>query len=118
MGMTSDNDFTLTLHVVNQSVHRNDQAVITLRLKRTDNSNLQRGMGGVIVITTSEHGSVDVNRVSFAVNDDTTRELVEHIVFTAGIAGIAEVRASYVDATALVKILISNVDISGGGRGE
>ena len=116
VGTTSDNDFTLALHVVNQSVHRNDQAIITLRLRRTDNSNLPRGMGGVIVITTSEHGSVDVSRVSFSVADDTTREFVEQIVFTAGTAGIAEVRATYVDATALVKILISKVDISGEGE--
>ncbi len=111
VGVTSENDFTLTLEVVDRFVHVGDEAPVTLRLKRVDNSNLQRGMGGEIVITTSAHGSVNLSNVSIEVFDDTTPIFVRNLVFTAGRPGVAEVRASFLDATAVVKVLISGVDI-------
>ena len=109
-GTTSENDFTLTLEVVDQFVHVGDQATLILRFKRTDGSNLSRGMQGSIVITTSIHGSVDARKVVINVPDDTTTEFVTNVVFTADLPGVAEVRASFLDATALVKVLISHLD--------
>jgi len=111
IGTTSENDYTLTLQVVDRFVHVGDQAPLVLRLKRTDNSNLENGLRGVILVTTSVHGQVDFANISFDVSDDTTRDLVKNIVFTAQRSGVAEVRASFLDATALIKVLISDVDI-------
>ena len=111
VGTTSEDDYTLTLQVVDRFVHVGDQAPIVLRLKRTDNSNLENGFRGVILITTSVHGQVDFASIPFNVTDDTTRDLVKNIVFTAESSGVAEVRASFLDATALIKVLISGVDI-------
>ncbi len=111
VGATSENDFTLTLQVLDPSVHVGDQTPLLVRLKRTDNSNLQKGMRGVIVITTSVHGQVDISSISIDVPDDRTAEFVESLVFVAQIRGVAEVRASFLDATVLVKVLISSVSI-------
>ena len=109
-GITGDHDFALTLEVVDRLVHVGDQALITLKLRRVDNSNLERGMRGVVSITTSGHGTVNIFEVNIEVSDEQTTQVVRHLVFTARRPGIAEVRASFLDATALVKVLISRVD--------
>ena len=111
MGTTSEDDFTLTLQVLDPSVHVGDQTPLLVRLKRTDNSNLQKGMRGVIVITTSVHGRVNISSISIDVPNDRTTEFVESLVFAAQTPGVAEVRASFLDATVLVKVLISSVSI-------
>lgn len=110
VGTTSNDDFTLTLQVPDKYIHVGDQAPITVRLRRTDNSNLQKGMERRIAITTSVHGTVDIVSMMVQVDDDTTAEIVQTVIFTARESGIAEVRASFLDATALIKILISRVD--------
>lgn len=110
-GITSDEDFTLTLEVVDRFVHVGDQTPLVLRLRRTDNSNLQRNLQGVIVITVSSHGNVDLASITVSVGDDVTREFVRNLVFTAQQPGVAEVRATFLDASASVKVLISSVEI-------
>ena len=107
---TEEGDFTLVVQVPDGSFHVGDQAPITVRLRRTDNSNLDRGLLGTIVVTSSVHGNVDRPSVQIDVEDDTTTEVVETLVFVAARSGIAEVRVSFRDATALVKILISGVE--------
>ena len=109
-GITSDRDYTLTLQVVDRLVHVGDKAALTLRLKRTDNSNLENGLNGSILITTSVHGAVDLSSVGVSVGNNQTREFVRNLVFTAQRSGVAEVSATYLDATATIKVLISNVD--------
>ena len=110
VGVTGDRDYTLTMEAVDGFVHIGDQTPIILRLKRTDNSNIEKGMGGVIVITFSEHGRVNRSTVNISVNDSATREVVETVVYNALREGVAEVRATFLDATAQVKILISSVN--------
>jgi len=110
VGTTSNDAFTLTLQVPDKFIHMGDQAPITVRLRRTDNSNLQKGMQGMITITTSVHGRVDIASMEVLVIDDTTVEIVQTVVFTATRPGVAEIRASFLDATALIKILISRVE--------
>ena len=63
---------------------------ITLRLTRTDNSNLGRGLQGRIVLTVNASGRVDRPNVSFVVPDDTTDEIFETVVFTASRSGVAQ----------------------------
>lgn len=109
-GTTGENDFALTLEVADRLVHVGDQALITLKLRRVDRSNLERGMQAVVVLTTSAHGTVDLPQVVIEVADERTAEVVRNVVFTAQRPGIAEVRASFLDATALVKVLISSVN--------
>ncbi len=108
-GTTSENDYTLTLRVVDQAIHVGDETTLILRLRRTDYSNLPKGMQEKIVLTTSVHGSVETPSVSVAVGDDTTQEFVVTMVFTARSSGVAEVRATFHDATVQVKVLISSV---------
>ncbi len=108
---TLDSDYTIILQVMEQSVHVGDQTPLVLKLKRTDNSNLPNGMQGSIVITTSAHGGVDASAVPIEVGNDRTQELVRNLVFTAQTPGVAEVRATFRDATAQVKVFISNVNI-------
>ena len=111
VGFTVENDFTLSLEVVEQTIHIGDQTPLVLRLKRTDNSNLSLGMNGVILITTSTHGQVDQASVGISVANETTRDVVRNLVFTAEKSGVAEVRAVFREATASVKIMISEVNI-------
>ena len=111
VGVTQDRDFTLALEVEDQLIHVGDQTPLVLRLKRTDNSNLRRGVRGGIVITTSVHGNVDMPSVPIEVEDDTTSEFVAVLVFTAVRPGVAEVRATFEGTTVLVKLLISSVDV-------
>ena len=110
VGVTENRDYTLTLEVADGMVHIGDQTPLLVRLKRTDNSNLEKGMVGDMVITLSEHGRVDRSRVNVSVADYLTSEIVEVIVYTALRAGVAEARVSFLDATAQVKILISSVN--------
>ena len=107
---TAYDDFTLTVEVVDRFVRLGDQTPIMVRLRRTDNSNLGKGLRGRIVITVSANGRVDQPRLDFVIADDTTRELFETVVFTGTVGGIAEVRASFLDATALVKIAVSGIE--------
>lgn len=100
-------DYTLTMEVVDQSLTVGDQTPITLRLTRTDNSNLGRGLQGRIVLTVNASGRVDRPNVSFVVPDDTTDEVFETVVFTASRSGVAQVRASFRDITTLVKISVA-----------
>ena len=97
-GITSENDFTLSLELIDQTVHVGDETVLTLRFRRTDNSNLTQGLTGEILITTSIHGRVTPARVDV-------------VVFTASRPGVADVRATFRDATALVKVLISSIEL-------
>lgn len=110
MGTTAEEDFTLTMEAVDRFVCVGDQTPVTVRLKRTDNSNLSHGLRGEVVITVSANGGVDPSRVSFQVTDDTTQEIFETIIFTARQGGMAEVRGSFRDATALVEITISGLN--------
>lgn len=109
-GTTAHDDFELSAEVADRLIHVGDQTLLTLKLKRVDQSNLARGMQAVIVITTSVHGVVNTPQVLVSVADEQTAELVYNVVFTAQQPGIAEVRASFRDATALVKVLISSVN--------
>ena len=106
MATTEERDFTVSLSVVDRFVHVGDQVAITLELKRTDNSNLEPGMGGEVILTTSSHGLINTPRVPLTVNNNTTNQLEQVVVFTATQSGVAEVRATFKDASALVKILI------------
>jgi hypothetical protein len=109
-GATAQDDYELSAQVADRLIHVGDQTLLTLRLRRVDHSNLARGLQAVIVITTSAHGVVSTPQVPVAVPDDQTAELVYNVVFTAQQPGIAEVRATFRDATALVKVLISSVN--------
>ncbi|MBI2505633.1 MAG: hypothetical protein HYW07_20665 [Candidatus Latescibacteria bacterium] len=109
-GTTAHDDFELSVEVADRLIHVGDQTLLTLKLKRVDQSNLARGLQAVIVITTSVHGVVNTPEVLVSVPDEQTAELVYNVVFTARQPGIAEVRASFRDATALVKVLISSVN--------
>lgn len=104
---TAESDYTMLLQIPDTTARVGDQVPLVIRLARTDNSYLDRGLLGAITLTTSGHGAVDVSSVTFQVADDTTREFLAHAVFTAGLPGVAEVRATYLDATARVRILIS-----------
>jgi len=110
VGTTESDDFTLVLQVPDRFIHVGDEAPITVRVRRTDNSNLARGTLGEIVLTTTAHGSVDSPNLAVDVTDDTTAEFVQTVVFTASGSGMAEVRASFLDATARVEIFISAVN--------
>lgn len=110
MGTTGNNDFELSAEVADRLIHVGDQTLLTLKLKRVDQSNLARGLQAVMVITTSVHGVVNTPEVLVSVPDEQTAELVYNVVFTARQPGIAEVRASFRDATVLVKVLISSVN--------
>lgn len=108
-GTTAHDDYALSVEVADRLIHVGDQTLLTLKLRRVDQSNLARGLQAVIVLTTSVHGTVNTPEVAVSVPDEQTAELVYHVVFTAQRAGIAEVRATFLDATALVKVLISSV---------
>jgi hypothetical protein len=108
-GTTDNEDYTMTLKVTDRFVHVGDETPITVSLRRTDNSNLPKGALGSILITTSVQGRVDVASLDVVVDDETTAELMRNLVFTARSPGIAEVRASFQDASALVKIQISKL---------
>ena len=106
---TADGDFTLELAVADRFVQVDDEVPVTLRFRRTDNSNLRQGILGEIVITTSSHGEVSVSRIVLEIADNSTAEVVETLVFTAKRAGIAEIRASFIDASAVVEVVISGI---------
>lgn len=106
---TANSDFTLELAVVDRFVQIGDEVPLTVRFRRTDNSNLRPGMRGEIVITTSSHGEVSVSRIVLEITDNSTPEVVVTLVFTARFAGIAEIRASFVDASAVVEVVISSI---------
>jgi hypothetical protein len=111
MGLTQEEDFTLTLEVVDRSVHVGDQTPLVVRFWRTDHSNLPKGMRGAIVITTTAHGQVNPNRIEIEVADHLTREISQTLIFTAERPGVAEIRASFLEASARVKVLISGIVI-------
>lgn len=104
---TADSDYTMVLEMPDVNAQVGDQVPVVVRLTRTDNSSLQRGLVGVITLTSSGHGTVDAGALSFRIENDETREYLAHVVFTAGLPGVAEVRATYLDASARVRILIS-----------
>ena len=104
---TSENDYTMVLQVTDPTVRVGDQIPVIVRVVRTDNSYLQRGLVGSVTITASVHGVVDASKLSFYVDDDATREYLVHVVFTANLPGVAEVRATFLDASARVDILVS-----------
>jgi hypothetical protein len=110
VGVTGNRDYTISIEVAEGMVHVGDQTPMIVRLKRTDNSNLDKGMVGDIVITLSDHGRVDPSSVRFAVPDHLTAEIVQIVVYTAVRSGVAQARASFLDATAQVKILISGLN--------
>ena len=107
--VTADRDFTLELAVVDRFVQIDDEVAVTLRFRRTDNSNLTQGMSGEIVITTTSHGEVSKSRIVLDITDNSTAQVVETLVFTARRPGIAEIRASFIDASAVVEVVISNI---------
>ena len=104
---TAEDDYTLVLQVADPTIQAGDRIPLIIKIARTDNSNLQRGMVGVVTLTASVHGALDAPNVGFRVEDDSTAELLVHTVFTAKQSGVAEVRASFLDATARLRILIS-----------
>ena len=109
VGSTADSDFTLELAVVDRFVQIGDEVPLTVRFRRTDNTNLRQGMRGEIVITTSSHGDVSVSRIVLEITDNSTAEVVETLVFTARRPGIAQIRASFIDASAVVEVVISSI---------
>jgi len=110
LGVTASNDFTLSLQVQDRFIHIGDQAPITVRLRRTDGSNLRMGQLGTMVVTTSTHGHVEQASVGIEIGDNMTAEVYKTLVFNAETSGIAEVRVSFLDATAVIEILISRVN--------
>ena len=110
LDVTASNDFTLSLQVQDRFIHIGDQAPITVRLRRTDGSNLQMGQLGAMVVATSRHGHVDQTSMGIEIGDNMTTEVYKTLVFTAETSGIAEVRVSFLDATAVIEILISRVN--------
>jgi hypothetical protein len=109
MATTEEGDFTLEVQVPDDSFHVGDEVPITVRLRREDKSNLDRGVLGTVIVTSSVHGSVDRSEVQIDVEDDTTKVAVKTLIFVAARPGVAEVRVSFKGATVLVKILISGV---------
>ena len=109
-GTTADHDYTITLEVKDRFIHVGDQIPLTVRLKRTDNSNLPKNLRGGMVFTTTVHGQVELQRVDLAVGDDTTAEWVRVLVFTAQRPGFAQVRATFLGATAQVEVQISRLN--------
>ena len=104
---TSENDYTMVLQVTDPTVRVGDRTPVVIRVARTDNSYLQRGLLGSVTLTTSVHGVVDAPDLSFFIDNDATREYLVHAVFTASLSGVAEVRATFLDASAKVTILVS-----------
>jgi len=110
LGVTSNRDFTLALQVPGRFARVGDQVPVTVRLRRTDGTNMPRGSYDPIVVTTSIHGKVDEASVGVSIENETTSEFFRNLVFAAERPGIAEVRVSFQDATAVVEILISRAD--------
>jgi hypothetical protein len=104
---TADSDYTMRLQIPDTTARVGDEVPVVIRLSRTDNSYLQRGLLGAITVTSSGHGAVDASSLTFRIDDDSTREFLAHVVFTAGVPGVAEVRATFLDATARIRILVS-----------
>jgi len=109
LGYTSERDYALILQVPDRYLCVGDQAPITVRLRRADRSNLSRGLHGRIYLTLSAHGTVDATSLDFAVTDDVTSEVIDTVIYTAAEPGLAEIRATFLDATAKVEIVISAI---------
>jgi hypothetical protein len=104
---TSEGDYTMVLQVPDPTAQVGDRVPVVIRVARTDNSYLQRGLLGTVTLTASAHGVIDASSLSFRVDDDSTREYLVHAVFTASRSGVAEVRATFLDASAMVNILVA-----------
>ena len=107
---TSDADYVLALQVFDPVVQVGDQTPLILRLRHGNSDALPRGLAGIITVTTSVHGKMDAVDITFSVTDDTTDAFLANLTFTAVQPGVAEVRATYQDASAQVKILVSEAE--------
>lgn len=110
---TADGDFTVTLQVDDRFVHPGDQVPLVLTLRRTDGSNLPPGGLGTVVVATTGHGAIDLDRVPVHIPDQTTAAFSQVLLFSADRPGAALVDASFRDAVARVELVISSVDIDG-----
>jgi hypothetical protein len=110
---TDDEDFTVSLRVEDRFLHVGDQVPLRLDLRRTDGSNLDQGLVGPIVITTTVHGSTDLNRVELQIDDQVTDRFVQLVVFSASRPGVAEVRAAFRDAEARIELVVSALETAG-----
>ena len=108
---TAENDYTLTLQVTDRFVQVGDESLLRVKLTRTDNSNLDTGLNTAITLYTSSHGALEFGSFPVQVSDDVTPEISGHVRFTARRSGVAEVRATFLDATATVEILVSQGDL-------
>lgn len=111
VGTTAEGDYTLTLQVTDRFLQVGDEAHVFLRLGRTDRSNLDQGFSGTIVLAGTGHLQLGGGSVSFSVADEATSEFLTHVPFTVVRPGVAEVRASFSDASAAAEVLISEGDL-------
>lgn len=107
---TGDNDYTVSLRVEDRFVHVGDRVPLRLSLERTDGSNLDEDLREPVLVTATAHGNINLPELSVRVDGPTTDRFTSQLVFSAARPGIAEVRAVFRDAEALVELVVSSVD--------
>jgi hypothetical protein len=109
VGVTGNRDYTLTLNVKDRFIRMGDAIPVHVQLRRTDNSNLPSGLRGSILLTVTTNGGLNRETIPVSVAGAATPEVSDSIVFTGKSSGSAEVRATFLDATAKVEVVISGV---------
>lgn len=107
---TQEADFTIEVTARNRFVNVGDQLPIVVRLWRTDQSNLDEGSLGEILLTSSVQGGFAQGVIPIQISDAATTQFAQAVVFTARQSGVAEIRATFLDATARAEIIISSTD--------
>ena len=109
VGVTSSQDYTLAVSVRDRFIRVDDVLPVRVQLRRTDNSNLPQGLKGSILLTATANGALGRDSIAVNVTGATVPEVSENVAFTGKSPGSAEVRATFLDATAKVEIVISRV---------
>ena len=107
---TKEADFTVEVSVKGRFIHTGDQLPVVIQLRRTDRSNLETGNLGEILLTSSAQGSLSQTSIPIQIADEATTEFVKVVVFNAQQAGLAQVRGTFLDATAQIEIVISDTN--------
>lgn len=107
VGVTSNRDYTLKVSVLAEFVRVGDTVPVYVQLRRTDSSNLPPGLRGNIVLTTTANGVLSAETVPVNVGNVTTEDVSDNLTFRGVSSGPAEVRATFRDATASVRVVIS-----------
>jgi len=109
VGLTGSRDYTLTVSVKGRFIRVGDAIPVSVQLRRTDNSNLPPGLKGSILLTATANAEVDRRTLPVNVTGSSTPDVSDVVIFTGKSPGSAEVRATFLDATASVEVVISGV---------